>query len=202
MQDEKGRVPNAKRTASTRAQLIAAARGLFVEKGFGETGTPEIAARAGLTRGALYHHFADKRALFAAVVEAENAAVAAAIDAAAPQAGPGAIAALRAGAAAYLSAMLVPGRGALLLVDGPAVLGAEAAWASDARNGLRTLREGLAEAMAEGAIAPLPLDALTEVLGAAFDGAALAILRGRPVAEAAAAVLALIDGLARVPRGG
>jgi AcrR family transcriptional regulator len=201
MQDESERVPNAKRTASTRAQLIAAARGLFVEKGYGETGTPEIAARAGLTRGALYHHFTDKRRLFAAVVEAENAAVAAAIEAAAPQAGPGALAALRGGAAAYLSAMLVPGRGALLLVEGPAVLGAEAAWVSDARHGLRSLREGLAEAMAEGEIAPLPLDALSEVLGAAFDGAALAILRGRPAPEAAAAVLALINGMARVPSG-
>ena len=49
--------------------------------------------------------------------------------------------------------------------------------------------------MAEGAVPPLPLDALTEVLGAAFDGAALAALRGRPAAEVRAAMLALIDAL-------
>ena len=196
---EGDRVPNAERTARTRDRLVAAARELFVEQGFAATGTPEIVARAGLTRGALYHNFADKRALFAAVVEAENAAVAAAIDAA-PGAGGGAMEALRAGAAAYLAAMQHPGRGRLLLLEAPAVLGSEGARASDARHGLRTLHEGLETAMAEGAIPTLPLDALTEVLGAAFDGAALAVLRGRPLAETAAAVRALIDGLGQPGR--
>ena len=192
MQEAKPRITNAERTARTRAQLLAAARAPFVEKGYAATGTPEIAARAGLTRGALYHNFADKRALFAAVIEAENAAVAEAVEAAAPAGG--AREALRRGAEAYLEAMRAPGRGQLLLVEAPAAL-AEGARASDARHGLRTLREGLAAAMAEGAVPPLPLDALTEVLGAAFDGAALAALRGRPAAEVRVAMLALIDAL-------
>ncbi|TGR15811.1 TetR/AcrR family transcriptional regulator, partial [Mesorhizobium sp. M1C.F.Ca.ET.196.01.1.1] len=84
MQQESGRRSNRDRTEATRADLIRAARKLFTEKSYAETGTPEIVAEAGVTRGALYHHFADKQALFAAVVEQEAAAVAAEIDHASP----------------------------------------------------------------------------------------------------------------------
>ena len=74
---EDGRRSNQDRTLRTRAALIAAARRLFVAKGYADTGTPELVAEAGVTRGALYHHFVDKQALFGGVVEAENAEAAA-----------------------------------------------------------------------------------------------------------------------------
>ena len=61
---------NRDRTERTRAALLQAARALFVAKGYADTSTPEIVAAAGITRGALYHHFDDKRALFRAVVAA------------------------------------------------------------------------------------------------------------------------------------
>jgi len=89
----------AERTAATRAALVAAARTLFAEYGYAEVGTERIAQAAGVTRGALYHQFADKAELFAAVMEAVEADVTArlitAVDAVADQ---GPMALLAAGA--------------------------------------------------------------------------------------------------------
>ena len=76
---------NRERTEKTKAALIAAARALFVEKGYAETSTPEIVTAAGITRGALYHHFEDKRALFRAVVREEALAVTRDIERATPE---------------------------------------------------------------------------------------------------------------------
>lgn len=195
MQERNPRRSNRDRSDAMRAALLAAARSLFVEKGYAETGTPEIVAAAGVTRGALYHHFADKQALFRAVVEAEAEAVAARVEADAPQ-GMEPLAALAAGGDAYLEAMREPGRTRLLLLDGPAVLGRAAMDAVDARHGNRTLREGLGAAIAAGALRPLPLDALTTLLGAVFDRAALAVDAGAPPEEQRTVIRAILDGLA------
>ena len=195
MQLEFSRRSNVERTQATRADLIAAARKLFTEKSYAETGTPEIVAAAGVTRGALYHHFKDKQALFAAVVEAEAQAVAADVEEAAP-ASLSPRDALIAGSDAYLAAMREPGRVRLLLLDGPAVLGRAAMDEIDARHGNRTLREGLVEAMRSGAMKDLPASALTSLLGAAFDRAALAVAAGEPAADYRKALIGLIDGLA------
>lgn len=196
MQQEKsGRRSNRERTETTRAALLDAARKLFVEKSYAETGTPEIVAAAGVTRGALYHHFIDKQALFAAVVEAESRAVAEEIDRATP-ATLSARDALVIGGEAFLKAMAVPGRTRLLLLDGPAVLGRAAMDGIDARHGARTLKVGLAAAMRAGAIATLPLDALTALLAAMYDRAALAIEAGGDAKDLATVLAAVIDGLA------
>jgi AcrR family transcriptional regulator len=194
MQEKGMRRSNRDRTEATRAALGAAARRLFVEKGYAETGTPELVAAAGLTRGALYHHYPDKQALFRAVVEAEAASVAAEIErSSAGSADP--VDALLGGGRAYLEAMRVPGRARLLLVDGPAVLGRAAMDEIDARHGNRTLREGLAAAMRAGVIDRLPIEALTAQLGAMFDRAALAIEQGADPADHMRVVAALISGL-------
>lgn len=196
MQEE--RRTNRDRTEATRRELIAAARRLFTEKSYAETSTPEIVAAAGVTRGALYHHFADKQALFQAVVEREAEEVAAEIERAAPPS----LAereALVAGSDAYLAAMRAPGRTRLLLLDGPAVLGRATMDAIDARHGNRTLREGLVAAMRSGGMKTLPADALTSVLGAAFDRAALAMEAGGNPNDYRAVLEALLDGLASAP---
>jgi AcrR family transcriptional regulator len=194
MQRETARRSNRDRTEATRADLIAAARKLFIEKSYAETGTPEIVAAAGVTRGALYHHFADKQALFAAVVEQEAEAVATEIDRASP---PSLFArdALIAGSDAYLAAMRLPGRTRLLLLDGPAVLGRAAMDAIDDRHGNRSLREGLVAAMRANTMTRLPADALTALLAAAFDRAALAVEAGASAEDYRAVLMALIDGL-------
>jgi len=194
MQEKTERRSNRDRTEATRALLIVAARRLFAEKSYAETSTPEIVAAAGVTRGALYHHFADKQELFRAVAEQEAASVAAEIEDAAPQA-MGAREALLTGSKAYIEAMRSPGRTRLLLLDGPAVLGRAGMDEIDNRHGNRTLREGLAATMRAGAMRKLPLAALTGLLAAAFDRAALAIDAGAPPEDEIVVISAVIDGL-------
>lgn len=171
---------------------MEAARRLFIERGYADTATPDIVAAAGVTRGALYHHFSDKRALFRAVVEQEAAAVAAEIEA--PQARTAAEG-LLAGGDAYFDAMQQAGRTRLLLLDGPAVLGRLEMDAIDDRHGNRTLREGLAAAMQSREMRRLPIGPLTALLGAAFDRAALAIEAGADRQSFRTAMHALVGGL-------
>lgn len=181
---------NRERTESTQLALIEAARALFVSKGYGDTSTPEIAQAAGITRGALYHHFADKRDLFRQVLAREAMAVAADIEAATPERlGPRE--ALLQGSEAYLDAMTVPGRTRLLLVDGPAVLGMAEAMAIDDANAAQSLRAGLKRAgMGRGEVS---VDALSQLLSAAFDRAALEIDAGADAKEVRAAMRWLVE---------
>lgn len=163
------------RRSQTRRALVTAARRLFAEQGYANTGTSDIVAAAGVTRGALYHHFADKQALFAAVVEEEHLLMAMAINAAGESdEDPGPIRALIAGCDVFLDAMQDPGRRQILLVDAPAVLGRATLDAIDARHGLQTLVCGLRDAMEAGAMKKLPVETLARILGAMFDRAALA----------------------------
>ncbi len=181
---------NRERTEATRQALLDAARALFVERGYGETSTPDVCAAAGITRGALYHHFADKRDLFRHVLAEEAAAVAADIEAATP-AGQDPAEALIAGAQAYLDAMTVPGRTRLLLVEGPAALGLREMLALDEANAARTLREGL-DAVAVGQQGDVAVRALAPLLSAAFDRAALEIEAGADAARVREAMLWLL----------
>ena len=179
---------NRERTEATRQALLDAARALFVERGYGETSTPDICAATGTTRGALYHHFVDKRDLFRHVLQREAQAVSADIETAAPSELPPAQA-LVAGAEAYLRAMSVPGRTRLLLIEGPAALGQAETDAIDRRHAAASLRDGLAAALDPSQV---PIDALAALLSAAFDRAALEIDAGADPAQARAAMLWLI----------
>ena len=182
------------RRLETRAALVSAARGLFATQGYAATGTPEIVAAAGVTRGALYHHFADKAALFATVVEEEHMLLAMAINRAAEcEDEPGPVKALIAGGDAFIDAMQDLGRRQILLIDAPAVLGRAALDAIDGRHGLRTLVEGVAAAMAAKAIRELPVLPLAHLLNALFDRAALA--PPEEVGDYRKAIKALIRGL-------
>ncbi len=172
MQEAKIRRSNRERTETTRQALIEAARALFVSKGYGETSTPDICASTATTRGALYHHFVDKRDLFRQVLVQEAQATAADIEAATP-ASLTPRAALIAGSEAYLAAMRVPGRTRLLLIDGPAVLGMAEMLALDEAGAAGALREGLAAAITQTEQKKVSLDALSRLLSAAFDRAAL-----------------------------
>jgi len=177
MQDGKTRRTQAERRAETRQALLEAARRLFVEKGYAETGTPEIVKAAEVTRGALYHHFSDKADLMRALVRGEASAVAAEIDAQ-TDTDQAALEAFMSGAKAYFSAMSVPGRAKILLLEGPAVLGTAEISEIDRETGTAALLEGLQHAAGQGALKNVPLEPLADLLSSAFDRAALAIANG------------------------
>ena len=185
MQDPKPPRTNRERTETTRHALLDAARALFVSKGYGDTSTPDICASTATTRGALYHHFADKRDLFRHVLLRESQAVTADIVAATPR-DLSPRDALFAGSDAYLSAMAAVGRTRLMLIDGPAVLGMAEIIVMDEANAADTLREGLLAAIPDANT--VSINALSSLLSAAFDRAALEINAGTDPDEVRAAM--------------
>lgn len=187
---------NAARHAETRAALLKSARTLFAERGFAETGTPEIVSAAGVTRGALYYHFADKRDLFRAVLEAEEIALAARIDEVSVPFADDPVEALMAGTQAFLAAATDAGTNRIVFVDGPAALGWDEWREIDEQHAAATLREGLSAAMEAGVLKRLPVDALTNMLSAAYNEAALGLGTGRYTAAALEQTFrALFEGL-------
>jgi len=179
------------RTETTRAALIQAARSLFEARGYAATGTPEIVAAANVTRGALYHHFTDKAQLFEAVAQQVAHEVA---DEIALQARDHTdpVDSLMAGAQAYFSAMAAQGRARILLLEAPAVLGAEKVLALNDLAGFQALQEGLRQALPG---TRLPWRELAVLLSAVFDRAALAIARGEPGAPYERATRLLLSKL-------
>jgi AcrR family transcriptional regulator len=187
------------RSRVTRERLLAAARELFAARGYAAVGTEEIVRAAGVTRGALYHQFRDKEALFEAVVEAVEAETTAAIAARAVDA-PDALYALRAGGRAFLAICADPHVERILMLDAPAVLGSER-W-REIRNahGLGLVTGVLQAGMDAGAIARGPVTALAHLLlGALHEGALLIVHAtdpGAARAEVEAVIDRLLDGLA------
>jgi AcrR family transcriptional regulator len=164
------------RSAATRDALISAARKLWGLRGYAEVGTPEIAATAEVTRGAMYHQFADKAALFAEVVEAVEQDLMARMGALV--AGSGATTpanAIRAAVDAWLEVSGDPEVRQLILLDAPSVLG----WAGfrdvAQRYSLGMTEQLLTEAIRAGQLAEQPVRALAHVLIGALDEAAMAI---------------------------
>lgn len=190
---------NQDRRQETRNALIKAARALFLEKGYAATGTPEVVERAGLTRGALYHHFKDKQALFLAVAEAEAAQIAAEIEAGSAGAQTP-LAALNDGAQAFFTAMSEPGRVRLMLLEGPAVLSPETMRRIDLDTGGRELRLGIAEALGDGATAER-VNTLADLISAMFDRAALASAGGSDARLYQETVRALLAALVAPQKG-
>lgn len=194
----KGR--KAEQSEATRGDLMKVARALFAERGFAGTGTEEIVERAGVTRGALYHHFRDKEDLFRAVYEQVEQELAEQVVAATLKLSQAnRLDQLRAGADAFLDACLDPAVQQIALVDAPSVLGWQAWRAIDAKYGFGLLRAGLEGAMDAGEIAQQPAGPLAHVLLAALTEAALVIANADDVesarSEVGATVLRLLDGL-------
>ena len=186
----------------TRAAVLQAARELFAEKGYAGTGTEEIAARARVTRGALYHHFRDKADLFRAVMQAVAADLADRLVTQQLSRATGAVSAwdqLREGFQAFLDACTGSDFQRIVLVDGPAVLG-HGAWTDLVEHhGLGLLRDLLRRAIDDGQIDPLPVDPLARLLAALIGEASLYIAQATDPArarrEAGAALDRILSGL-------
>ncbi|MGY1650537.1 TetR/AcrR family transcriptional regulator [Geodermatophilus sp. SYSU D01119] len=156
----------------TREQLVRSARELFADRGYAAVGLPEVVAAAGVTKGALYHHFPGKAALFSAVLAGVQDEVAEAVVAAAEEhADPWDR--LTAGCAAFLAATAAPAVQRVLLVDGPAVLGWAGWRALDEQASGRHLAEALSALVEAGVLPRQPVPPLAALLSGAMNEAAL-----------------------------
>jgi AcrR family transcriptional regulator len=198
---ERPRTKAAQREATT-AALIDVARELFADRGYANVGTEEIVQSAGVTRGALYHHFrGGKEELFRAVVIQISAETARRVREAA-RANEDPWNALVRGIDAFLDACALPEVQRILLVDGPAVLGWDVWRAIDADYGLGLLEGALQSAIDAGRLPPQPALPAAHVLLGALDEAAMVVARADDPqaarAEMGQTVHRLLEGL-RVP---
>jgi len=164
----------AERTRATRGALLAAGRQLFAEKGYAGAGREEIVALAGVTRGALHHHFGDKVGLFQAVVEEIETEVTAAVRDAGESAGGDMRQALVVGSMRFLDCALEPEFQRVML-DAPAVLGWREWREIRECHGLGLTKLALTAAMESGAIEAQPVDPLAHMLLAALHEAAMLV---------------------------
>ena len=156
--------------AANRAKLIAAARKAFARKGYAAASMDELTAKVGLTRGALYHNFGDKRGLLAAVVDqidSEMASRAQRTGARKDDDWQG----LLAEGAAYIKMALEPEVQRIVLLDGPAVLGDPSKWPSQS-SCLQATKRTVERLIAQGTLKPVDAEAAARLLcGAALNAA-------------------------------
>ena len=154
----------------TRAKLIAAARKAFAEKGYAAASMDELTAEAGLTRGALYHNFGDKKGLMAAVVHEIDGEMAAKAQAIGARQGDD-WAGLQAEGAAYIELAMDPEVQRIVLLDGPAVLGDPSQWPSQ-NQCLAATRSIVERLIGQGVIKSVDPEAAARLLnGAALNAA-------------------------------
>lgn len=195
-------VPKAQQTEATTARLIEIAAEIFARDGYAKAATEEIVALAGVTRGALYHHFGSKEGLFRAVLEHVQKQVGQRVEeSVAGLSDPWQ--ALITGSQAFLRASLDPHTQRIMLTDGPAVLGWSVWRGLDAQYSMRSLSEALAELTQAGQLPPVPQEAMTHLLSGAMNEAALWIAQApnQPgaLSEAMLALEHLLNGLRRPP---
>jgi AcrR family transcriptional regulator len=184
------------RSASTRAALISAARPLFAASGFAAVSTEAIVRAAGVTRGAMYHQFADKTELFAAVFEAVESELTQRIDAAVSTSGESdPIALMKLGAATWLDAGAEPEIQRIVLIEAPSVLGWERWREISLRHGMGLVQSLVEYAISTGRVPAQPAEPLSHVLIGALDEASLYVARADDPARARREVGAVIDRL-------
>jgi len=180
----------------TRAKLIQAARKAFAAKGYAGSSMDDLTAEAGLTRGALYHNFGDKKGLLQAVIDQMDAEIlvrmrAAHAAAATPWEG------FMAEAIAYIEMSLEPEIQRIMLLDGPAVLGDPSQWENQ-NACLRTTAQTIQALIDDGTVKPVNAEAAARLVNGAALNAALWIA----AADDAETVLANVVDAFRQLTGG
>jgi len=207
---ESKRRTQVERSAATRSALVAAARRLFAVDGYAAVGTEAIVQEAGVSRGALYHQFADKAELFAAVVDEIEAEVVDRIAAhvgAAVETDPAALddprKVLERGIDGWLDASTQPEVQRIVLLDAPGVLGWERWRSSGLKYSLGFVEATLQEFIDAGALTPQPVRPLAHLVVSAVDEAALYIAQAPDPAtartEMRAALQRMLAGLLQSP---
>ncbi|MGA8803907.1 MAG: TetR/AcrR family transcriptional regulator [Solirubrobacterales bacterium] len=183
---------------ATREALIQAALELFTERGYAGVGTEEIVSRAKVTRGALYHHFTDKRDLFRAVFERVEGDLMERIGST-MEGADDAWNLMVAGMRAFLDACEEPAVKQISLIDAPAVLGWEEWREIDNRHGLGLTRAALQGAVEAGVLRPIAVDPMAHLFVAALSEAAFVIAHAddprKARAEVEEALTQLVEGL-------
>jgi AcrR family transcriptional regulator len=186
----------AERSAATQQALIEAARRLWGERGYAEVSTPDIAEAAGVTRGAMYHQYADKAALFRAVVEALDQEIIARLQATVAAAQPQTPAdTMHAMADAWLDIAAEPEVRQLMLLDAPSVIGWVEYREMSQRNALESAEQLIKAAIEAGQLRPQPLRPLAIVLLGALDEAAIYLASADDPAQAREEVRAVVRDL-------
>ncbi|MFH2125828.1 MAG: TetR/AcrR family transcriptional regulator [Pseudomonadota bacterium] len=183
----------AARSKRTTERLLDQARRLFAEHGFAGASAEQIVAAAGVTRGALYHHFDGKKGLFRAVVEQVQAEIGLRVKRSVDEERDP-VDMLIAGNNEFLAACLEPGVRRILLLDAPAVLGWETWREIDEAHVLGEYRDFLSRLMDKGVLRPLPAEALAHIIsGAANEAALWAAQAEDPAAALAQAQLTMAE---------
>jgi AcrR family transcriptional regulator len=169
---------------ATRDSLVEVATRLFAERGYEDTSIEDVLAATGVSRGALYHHFSGKEALFEAVLDQVQTRVMTSLEGLLTET-PSAVEALRAVSLGWIEAAGDPAVSRIMLIDAPSVLGWER-WrlaGGQALDALRALLQAVAE---EGHLAPALVNSYAHMLLAALDELALMIAQSDDKAAAIA----------------
>jgi AcrR family transcriptional regulator len=182
---------------ATRDNLVKVATRLFAEQGYEDTSVEDVLAATGVSRGALYHHFAGKEALFEAALERVEGRVLAGLEGLVADA-PSATSALHSVALGWIEAAGDPAIARIMLIDAPSVLGWER-WRLAGGQALAAMRDLLQAVAEEGRLTPGLVNPYAHMILAALDELALMIAQAEdPVAAMTESRAAVQEALRRL----